>query len=231
MTSTPVSSNLGRSSILSSSAGSNALADFFTATPTPTPTPTPEPAETPVPPTGTPEPEPMAEEEAEVEVQVEDTPEPGPEPTETPVPPTDTPVPPTETPVPPTQTPIPTATNTPAPSPTPTRTPRPGRTATPTPDEFSVTRYADSLEGNSLGCTQYGTYDPDNPLIVAVGPARHFEWPCGTPLQICGPAGCIIAVRADSCPGCGPNHIDMSRAGVMVVCANATGCTVTVRRQ
>jgi len=226
-----VSSNPGRSSILSSSAGSNALADFFTATPVPTQTPTPEPTETPLPPTATPEPAPEIEEEPEVETQVEDTPEP--EPTETPVPPTDTPEPPPATPVPPTETPtpVPTATNTPAPSPTPTRTPRPSSTATPSPGEFSVTRYADSLEGNSLGCTQYGTYDPDNPLIVAVGPARHFEWPCGTPLRICGPAGCITAVRADSCPGCGPNHIDMSRAGVMAVCGNATGCSVTVQRQ
>jgi len=175
----------------------------------------------------------VVDEEAEVEVQVRDTPEPESEPTETPVPPTDTPVPPTPTHVPPTETPtpIPTATNTPAPSPTPTRTPRPGNTATPSPDQFSVTRYADSLEGNSLGCTQYGTYDPDNPLIVAVGPARHFEWPCGTLLQVCGPAGCLIALRADSCPGCGPNHIDMSRAGVIAVCGNPNGCTVIVQRQ
>jgi hypothetical protein len=74
-------------------------------------------------------------------------------------------------------------------------------------------------------------YDPDNPLIVAVGPARHFEWPCGTQLQICGPAACLLAVRADSCPACGPNHLDLSRAGVMIVCGNTGGCNVVIRKQ
>ena len=96
--------------------------------------------------------------------------------------------------------------------------------------QATVSRYADSLEGSPLGCSQYGVYDPDNQLIIAVSAAYHLQWPCGTQLQVCGPSACIVGVRADSCPGCGPAQIDMSRAGVLAVCGNATGCAVTIRR-
>jgi hypothetical protein len=230
----PVASGLGRSSILSSAAGSNALADFVTPTPTATPSPTGEPAETAVPPTETPEP-PI---EALVE---EDTPEPDP-PTATPVPPTETPVPPTETPVPPTETPVPptatptpppTATPTPLPSPTPTRTPRPSATANPDAIPGIASVYWDGLAGNPFSCSGYGTYNPENPLIVAVSYGRAGEWPCGTELQVCGVASgaCLNMIRVDICPGCLLNHIDLSAAGFQYLCGNATPCGVTIRRR
>jgi len=88
-------------------------------------------------------------------------------------------------------------------------------------------RYDDSLAGLPLGCG--GVYDPDNPDIVAVGPARYDAWPCGTSLRICGPAGCITATRRDSCPGCGANVIDLSRAAFLRVCGWAASCSVFIR--
>jgi len=203
-----------------------------------TETPTPEPTETPLPATATPEPEPTASPISPTATPELPTPAPEP-PTATPEPPTPTPVPPTPTPEPPTPTATPeppTPTATPV-APTATSTPRATRTPTPTRTprnasviSGSVTRYADSLAGNTLGCSGYGTYDPNNPQIIAVSTARSDDWPCGTSLEVCGSAGCVTGTRVDTCPGCATNQLDMSRAGVMKVCGNSTGCSVTIKR-
>ena len=81
-----------------------------------------------------------------------------------------------------------------------------------------------------MGCD--GTpYNPNNPYIVAVGPAHYDEWPCFTQIYICGPASCIIALRTDSCPGCNANQIDMSSSGWQTVCGNISGpCPVSFKR-
>ena len=94
--------------------------------------------------------------------------------------------------------------------------------------------YADcSYAGQPLGCGN-GVYDPYDPTIVAVGPSRYAEWPCGTKLRVCaretfpslqgGPflggyqelvvpgMWCINVARQDSCPGCGHYLLDLSEA-------------------
>ena len=92
-----------------------------------------------------------------------------------------------------------------------------------------MTRYADELEGLPLGCGG-GVYDPDDPTIIAVGPDHYVDWPCGTSLEVCGSEGCIVGERQDSCPGCGNNHLDLSRAGIAIVCGvGSSGCEVTIR--
>ena len=113
--------------------------------------------------------------------------------TNTPVPPTNTPVPPT--PVPPTQTPI------------------PPQVAAPEPlagsSQVRVTYYHDSLAGGLLGCSGYGVYDPDDPTVIASpygGPV------CGTNIQLCSDAACIVGTVKDTCPGCSAAHLDLSRA-------------------
>ena len=78
-----------------------------------------------------------------------------------------------------------------------------------------------------------GLYDPYDPTIVAVGPSRYKEWPCGTKLRVCAQGNanrrgapldgakkvgnvpsvqCVDVVRVDSCPGCGHYLIDLSEA-------------------
>jgi hypothetical protein len=172
----------------------------------------------------------------------------------TPVPPTPTPtaVPPTPTSVPPTATAVP-------PTPTPTATPVPAtptRTFTPIPPTSTATRvvapqlaaatpslsvapgsytgqatpYANSLAGNSMGCTGAGPYNPADTSVVAVAAANHLQWPCGTKLSICGPVGCIQGVRKDSCLACGNLDIDLSRAGFNATCGpSANNCKVTIK--
>jgi hypothetical protein len=188
-----------------------------TATPeaSPTPTDTPEPpTATPVPPTNTPVP-----------------------PTATPIPPTATPIPPTATPVPPTPTPVP---PTPTPPP-PTATPeQQAAVEPPAGGELvlgTITPYADSLTGNTLGCNGYGAYEPENPTIIAVSPDRYEEWPCGTTLGICGVdadtgviTSCVVGVRQDSCPGCTANHLDVSRAIFEIICGSANRCPVVITK-
>jgi hypothetical protein len=91
-----------------------------------------------------------------------------------------------------------------------------------------VTHYGESFNGSILGCGT-GYYSSDNPSIVAVGPARDGEMPCGTLLQICGSGGCITAQRQDACPGCSPILFDLSESAFAAVCGQPSGvCEATV---
>ncbi len=91
-----------------------------------------------------------------------------------------------------------------------------------------VTHYGESFNGQPLGCDT-GLYSSEDASIIAVGPSRYSEWPCGTVLRICGPGSCIAAQRVDGCPGCGPNHIDLSEQGLSLVCGPGSGvCKASV---
>jgi hypothetical protein len=92
-----------------------------------------------------------------------------------------------------------------------------------------ATHYGISYQGGVLGCGT-GYYDTMNPDIVAVGPSRYKEWPCGTKLRICGPAGCILATRHDACPGCTGRVLDLSEEGNRRVCGvPAHTCRATIQ--
>ena len=110
---------------------------------------------------------------------------------------------------------------------------------------YFSTRYGESYNGSPMGCTgkPYGGADVS---ILAVPPALSRVIPCGTRLRICNesqpmPTGtasvassgvlilrrdsdglyavrCIDVTRQDSCPGCLPNHLDLSEAGNAVLC-------------
>jgi hypothetical protein len=91
-----------------------------------------------------------------------------------------------------------------------------------------VTHYGEAFNGSILGCGT-GHYSSDNPTIVAVGPGREGEMPCGTLLQICGYGGCITAQRQDACPGCSPIVFDLSESAFAAVCGQPSGvCEATV---
>jgi hypothetical protein len=72
-----------------------------------------------------------------------------------------------------------------------------------------------------MGCG--GVYASEDETIVAVGPEREAQLPCGTLLAVCGPGGCVLAVRQDGCPGCGPGVFDLSEAGLARVCGPGSG--------
>ena len=136
----------------------------------------------------------------------------------------------------------PVATVTPAEMP-PTRTPAPSPTRTPEPVTQSqsvpvaaigalisghATSYGASYNGHSMGCG--GVYSSNDVTIMAVSPARYREWPCGTRVQVCGPAGCIVVTRQDACPGCYANLVDLSEAGNAAVCGSPPHtCRVTLQ--
>lgn len=90
-----------------------------------------------------------------------------------------------------------------------------------------VTYYARSFAGGPLGCGG-GRYDPADPTIAAT---QNGAWPCGTRLQLTGPAGVQEVVRRDTCGGCGPTHLDLSEAGFRRVCGELRigRCAVTIR--
>ena len=95
-------------------------------------------------------------------------------------------------------------------------------------DDVAVTHYGVSYNGQILGCGD-GKYSSDNGSIVAVGPERDAEWPCGTVLRVCGPGGCMIGERQDSCPGCDAYLIDLSEEGLYLVCGPGSGvCQASV---
>lgn len=94
---------------------------------------------------------------------------------------------------------------------------------------MTATHYGVSYHGQRMGCG--GVYDTADPTIAAVGPAWYGAWPCGTVLEVAGPAGTIEVVRQDSCPGCGAGLIDLSEAANAAVCgAPPHTCRVEVRR-
>jgi hypothetical protein len=96
--------------------------------------------------------------------------------------------------------------------------------------EGVVTHYGVSYNGFPLGCTGL-PYSSENETIIAVGPMHEGAWPCGTQLRICGTAGCIVGVRQDSCPGCGPYVLDLSEAGINLVCGDqASVCRIGVEK-
>lgn len=112
--------------------------------------------------------------------------------------------------------PGPTATATPTmmPTSTSTATPTPTSTATPTPlpKRVIVTWYGEAFRGGPLYCGSdvYGQFNPDDPTTVAMGADGP---PCGSRLRLCSDSACIIATIKDKCGGCGPHHLDLSRAG------------------
>jgi expansin (peptidoglycan-binding protein) len=92
-----------------------------------------------------------------------------------------------------------------------------------------ATHYGESYQGGVLGCGT-GYYDTEDPEIVAVGPSRYEEWPCGTKLRVCGPGGCLTVTRHDACPGCSSNVLDLSEAGNRLVCGDPPHtCRATVQ--
>ena len=90
--------------------------------------------------------------------------------------------------------------------------------------------------GYSIVSSVYFSYDP---AIIAVGPDHAADIPCGSLLWVCNPNAarlgsraptdrvgvglrepptpCILGVRADYCPGCRENHIDLSEAGINIL--------------
>lgn len=93
----------------------------------------------------------------------------------------------------------------------------------------TATHYGYSYHGQRMGCANAGSYSSYDPTILAVGPSRYAEIPCGTQVQITGPAGTIITTRQDSCPGCSRNMIDLSEQGSIEVCGGRPHtCRVTM---
>lgn len=92
-----------------------------------------------------------------------------------------------------------------------------------------VTHYGESYNQKPLGCGT-GSYSSDDAGIIAVAPGRYGEWPCGTVLRVCGAAGCIVGTRQDACPGCARNQLDLSEAGIAIVCGSVEvgTCAVTI---
>lgn len=88
-----------------------------------------------------------------------------------------------------------------------------------------ITHYGESYNGQTMGCG--GTYWSTEPNIVAVGPMHYAEWPCGTQFEITGPGGTLVAMRTDSCPGCGFHHFDLSEIGSYMVCGYVGNCEIT----
>jgi hypothetical protein len=93
-----------------------------------------------------------------------------------------------------------------------------------------ITHYGERFNDRLLGCYNYGHYSSADPTIVAVNPTLYETLPCGTLLEICGPGGCMVAARKDSCPECRPDGFDLSEAGFKAVCGDADGvCTASVK--
>jgi hypothetical protein len=124
----------------------------------------------------------------------------------------------------------------PEPAPEPARAPAPEQPSRPARSVAAVgglvsghaTSYGVSYNGQPMGCG--GVYSSNDITIMAVSPTRYREWPCGTRVQVCGPAGCIVVIRQDACPGCYANLVDLSEAGNAAVCGSPPHtCRVTLQ--
>ncbi|HLF79940.1 MAG TPA: hypothetical protein VJB57_20875 [Dehalococcoidia bacterium] len=92
----------------------------------------------------------------------------------------------------------------------------------------TATHYGESYSGQTMACG--GVYVSHDPTIVAISLSRDAEWDCGSYLEVCGALACIKSVRQDICPGCSRNHIDLSEAGISLVCGAGTDlCDVTIQ--
>ena len=94
-------------------------------------------------------------------------------------------------------------------APTPALTPSPPPLAT-----YRVTYYGPGFEGQPVACGSdvYGLFDPTDPTTAASGDGGPS---CGTRLDLCSGADgelCQVVVIKDACGGCGPDHLDLSRA-------------------
>jgi hypothetical protein len=91
-----------------------------------------------------------------------------------------------------------------------------------------ATHYGSQYNGQTLGCGA-GIYVSSDPSIIAVGPAHYRDLGCGSVVRVCGSAGCVVGVRQDSCPGCTGAVVDLSEAGIDLVCGpGASACPVTI---
>lgn len=100
---------------------------------------------------------------------------------------------------------------------------------------MGATHYGPSYNGQQMACVRGDLYSSNDPTIAAVGPTyRYGAWPCGTTLVVTGPNGSQQVTVRDYCPGCSnyyPEKIDLSEAGVLVVCGGIYSCTVSVTKQ
>jgi hypothetical protein len=91
-----------------------------------------------------------------------------------------------------------------------------------------ATHYGTQYNGQPLGCGA-GLYSSADPSIIAIAPANYRDWGCGAIMRVCGSNGCIVGIREDSCPGCTTNVVDLSEAGIDLVCGpGASSCPVTI---
>lgn len=99
---------------------------------------------------------------------------------------------------------------------------------------MGATHYGESYNGRQMACVRGDLYSSNDANIAAVGPTyRYGAWPCGTNLEVQGPHGTIMVTVRDYCPGCSsyyPEKIDLSEAGIQVVCGGIHSCNVTVTK-
>jgi hypothetical protein len=94
--------------------------------------------------------------------------------------------------------------------------------------DVKITHYGTRFNGGQLGCWG-GPYTSEDISIIAVAPSRNKQWRCGMLMNVCGPGGCIVGVRQDTCPGCETNHLDLSEEGLDAVCGPDKGvCRASV---
>lgn len=95
---------------------------------------------------------------------------------------------------------------------------------------FVATRYGfpEYYNGRQMACQGSGNYQSDNINIIAVNLTTS-RYSCGDHLVIAGAYGIIDGWVVDNCPGCGPDHVDLSDAGLWKICGDQAGvCDVMV---